>query len=179
MKKLAIAMIAALALMPFPSAIAFATHTTPQFDAHNFVPGQSFGPIELGMTRKQVHQLMITPPLAARHAERLLDDTWQLGPDQSYLDVIYRRGNVIQVEVGRDNLYPVTFAKLLQSRKWSLHLQIYDIPDEMGGFVKYYYDDRMKGLCFCAGAQDDFILDQFKPDSIIIHRPGNQVKHIE
>lgn len=146
--------------------------TIPHIGTHSFVPGKSFGPVSLGMRRAEAITVMRSKPNYKFRHGGYSDDVWLINKETD-LDVLYRRGAVVQIDLTHDNILSTPFKNILASKRWSLHLTIYDMDfPEMGSYVGYYYDDIKQGICFAGGAQDDFILELYGPDRIIIHRPG-------
>jgi len=179
MKRFCLSLI--LFLLPIQSfasaATHYAMHKFPRIDARSFVPGYSLGPISIGMTKKEVFNVLNSKPNHV-YGHTIEDDNWSaIGPNSyTSLDILYRHGRVIQIELHSDHLISTKFSTILHSKKWSFRLKVYGVGDQNGAGYVGYYDDRNHGICYCGGAQDDFILDQYSPDTLIIHSTHSAVK---
>jgi len=153
-----------------------ASPTAPDFTFEKIKPGQSIGPIHLGMATVDVDGIMHRSADETAHFKAYVGKVWRLDGNVS-VAAVYRHGRVVQVDVERrPYLLRKTFAAIIASRHWSLRCRIYDMTYPPGaGYVGYYYDDVKRGLCFQAGVQDDFILTEMSPRSIIVHRKGVRV----
>lgn len=156
------------------------------------VPGKSVGQVKLDASRLSVHKLLGKPNKTVQWRSGLLQDKW-LGPkppnnehgfpdvDQTFLNVIYKKDKVVQIEFNLPNyvtntglsIYS-TFAQLHAKYKpISKRVLGYDFPDG-GGYIAYYYDSVAGGIAFEAITQEGFG-EEANPHSIRIHKSGQPV----
>jgi hypothetical protein len=95
--------------------------------------------------------------------------------------VLSRHGRVVQLRVytskPEGSAGGQTFAQLL--RRYDLQKRNYVFLEPEGsGYAGFYYDDVKRGVCFTRGLQDVFLLT-YRPDGIIVHRPGAAAVPIE
>lgn len=145
-------------------------------------PGVGIGQVTLGLTsRRETHAKLGKPTSSRLRKDGLREDTWEAGktpefPHPPYrLTILFRRARAEQIEVShpifktRDGLSTSTrFGDIVKRLP---HLKVSQYGYDEKNACGLYYDDVAKGLTFFVVASDE-VHPQFKPESVIVHRPG-------
>ncbi len=160
------------------------------------VPGRSVGRVFLGMQQSDVWKILLSPrqrrslpasALPAPHRPgRYALDEW--GDDSHSLTILYRDAKVVQVEVSSPRftlpggVSVATPFAVLRRRFPRMRVDQYHstggVEDEGIGDVGFYADDVRQGIAFTSSILDDEDtyneLPRLKPDSLIVHLPGQR-----
>jgi hypothetical protein len=126
-------------------------------------------------------------PRTYTYAGGYVEDQWELssgsgGTNLETFAVLSRHGRVVQLRVytskPEGSAGGQTFAQLLRRYDLKKRNYVFLEPEGGGGYAGFYYDDVKRGVCFTRGLQDVFLLT-YRPDGIIVHRPGAAAVPIE
>jgi len=166
------------------------------------VPGRSAGRVFLGMRRGDVWKILRSPRRHRSVRSSVLPaphrpggyavDQWESGPRS--VTILYRNARVVHVEVNSPQFSApggvsvATPFAVLRRRFPRMRVDQYLSTDVTGGredsgAVLFYADDVRRGIAFTTGTQDDAVtydeLPRLKPDSLIVHLPGQRVLPVD
>ncbi len=141
-------------------------------------PGRSIGKIELGASRRAVHDALGKPGGSYRMSGGLSGEYWSANTGND-VRIIYRAGKVVQIKITSQSFSTpeglTTASSLADVRRSYRRLRktLHFVRGSGGGFIEYY-DAVREGISFefVALSSDT---DNFKPYAIIIHQPGRRV----
>ena len=162
-----------------------------QVKASNVFPGKSMGRIVLGMTPTQVQKLVGKPGRTRSRRGGLRVDTYlskktretTIGTVRDHLDVLYRRGRVVQIEATSPvfkvlgSISTLTSARVVRYSPFAWQLLTFDYfePQHETSWVNYYFCDVAQGFSIeFEGEEAQLSVDQ-PPTTLIVHKKGSRV----
>ncbi|MBD0327696.1 MAG: hypothetical protein ICV68_14760 [Pyrinomonadaceae bacterium] len=141
-------------------------------------PGRSIGKIELGMSRRAVHNALGQPGGSYRMSGRLTGEYWAANTGND-VRIVYRAGRVIQIKITSPSFTTpegLTTASSLADvrRSYSRLRKTRHFVRNGGGGLIDYYDAIREGISF-EFVSLTFESQDFKPYAIIVHQPGRRV----
>jgi hypothetical protein len=141
-------------------------------------PGRSIGKIELGMSRRSVHDALGKPGGSYRMSGRLTGEYWAANTGND-VRIVYRAGKVVQIKITSQSFSTpgglTTASSLADVRRSYKRLRTtrHFVHGSGGGFIEYH-DAIREGISFEFVALSSDTND-FKPYAIVVYQPGRRV----
>lgn len=142
-------------------------------------PGRGIGKVELGMSRRAVHDALGKPGGAYRMSGALTGEYWQAHTGND-VRIVYRAGKVVQIKITSPRFSTpeglTTESSLADVRRHYRRLRKtrHFVHGSGGGGLIEYYDAVREGISFEFVSRASETLD-FKPYAIVVHQPGRRV----